>query len=274
MARPPDRRVLPPIVPNAGIAAVYRSKLSRAIDRMNNSLDYWMRRRWEEDADDNDNNNPTAAQRATQTMRELGRRWQSHFDEIAPDLAGEWGARAAKHSTDRITKLLDDAGWTVNFRTTPQVQTVMNAAVSENVGLIKSIAAEHLQRVEGVILRNVQKGSDLNTMTRELHQQFDIPLKRAAFIARDQNSKMGSIITKARQQQAGIRRARWMHSNITTKGHFRPEHLAFSRGEHTPGARGPDYIVEDGAYLEGRWTHPGFEINCRCTSRPIIEGFE
>ena len=271
MARPPDRRVLPPIVPNAGIAAVYRSKMTRAIDRMNNSLDYWMRRRWEEDADDYDQ---SAAKRAIDTMRELGRRWQSHFDEIAPDIAGEWGARAAKHSTNRITKLLDDAGWTVNFKVSPEVQTVMNSAVSENVGLIKSIASEHLQKVEGVVLRNVQKGSDLGTMTRELHQQFGIPTRRAAFIARDQNSKMTTVITKARQQQAGIRKARWMHSNITTKGHFRPEHLAFSRGEHTPGAHGPDYVVADGAYLENRWTWPGFEVNCRCTSRPIIDGFE
>ena len=269
MAKDPNGnrpKLLPPIVANAGIAAVYKSRLTRAIDRMNNSLDYWLGRRWEED--------PVAAKRVMDTMKELGHRWQSHFDEIAPDVAGKWGARAAEHTTARMTQLLDDAGWTVNFRASPAVQTVMASAVTENVGLIRSIASEHLQKVEGVVMRNVQKGSDLRAMTQELHQQFEVPLKRAAFIARDQNSKMTTVITKARQQQAGIKRAVWMHSNITAKGHFRPEHLAFSRGEHTPGDKGPIYVVADGAYLERRWTWPGFEINCRCTSRPYLEGFE
>ena len=265
MAQDPKPKVLPPVVPNAGVGAVYRSRLTRAIERMNNSLSYWLRARWEED--------PVAASRVITTMRELGKRWQSSFDELAPDVAGQWGARAAHHTTSRMEQLLHDAGWSVNFRVSPQVQGVMNAAVTENVGLIKSIASQHLQKVEGVVLRNVQKGSDLHTMTTELHDQFDIPLKRAAFIARDQNSKMTAVITKARQQQAGIKRAIWMHSGINAPGHFRPEHRAFSRGEHTPGAKGPVYVVEDGAYLEGRWTHPGFEINCRCTSRPLLEGF-
>jgi hypothetical protein len=33
-------------------------------------------------------------------------------------------------------------------------------------------------------------------------------------------------------------------------------------------------VVADGAYLENRWTWPGYEINCRCSSRGVIEGFE
>jgi len=266
MPVPPKPKILPPVHPNAGIALVYRSKLWRAVDRMNNSLDYWLRRRWEED--------PVAARRIIRTMRELGRRWQSHFDEIAPDVAGQWGARAVGHTTARMEQLLDGAGWTVQFKVSPQVNTIMQAAVAENVGLISSIAEQHLTRVEGVVLRGVQKGNDLHTMTRELHETFDVPKDRAAFISKDQTFKANAVITKARQEQAGIKRAVWMHSNITAKGHFRPEHLSFSRGKHTPGATGPYYVVSEGAYLEKRWTWPGHEINCRCSSRPVIEGFE
>jgi uncharacterized protein with gpF-like domain len=266
MAQPPKPRVLPPVHPNAGVVAVYRSRLWRAIDRMNNSLDYWLSARWRED--------PRAANRIIDTMKELGNRWQSNFDEIAPDVAGQWGARSAAHSTQRIEQLLDQAGWTVQFKVSPEIQAVMNSAVTENVGLIKSIASQHLQRVEGIVMRGVQKGNDLNTVQKELQQQFDLPKKRAALIARDQTFKLNSVVTKTRQAQAGIKRAVWMHSNITAPGHFRPEHLAFSRGYHTPGAKGPIYEVEKGAYLENRWTWPGFEINCRCSSRPVIEGFE
>ena len=99
---PPKPKLLPPLHPNAGVAAVYRSKLERAIGRMNNSLDYWLRRRWEED--------PRHARRIIATMRELGRRWQSHFDEIAPDVAGQWGARSLAHTTNKMEQLLDGAG--------------------------------------------------------------------------------------------------------------------------------------------------------------------
>ncbi len=266
MAQPPKPRVLPPVVPNAGVVAVYRSQLWRAIDRMNNSLDYWLRRRWEED--------PRGAKRIIDTMKELGKRWQSNFDEIAPDVAGRWGGRVERHSTQRFEQLLDDAGWTVDFKVSPEVRAVMNSAITENVGLIRSIASEHLGRVEGIVMRGVQKGNDLNSMTKELRAAFDLPKKRATLIARDQTFKMNSVITKTRQNQAGIKRAVWMHSNITAKGHFRPEHLAFSRGKHTPGPSGPIYTVTEGAYLEKKWTWPGFEINCRCGSRPVIEGFE
>jgi uncharacterized protein with gpF-like domain len=266
MAIPPKPRVLPPVHPNAGVGAVYRTRLWRAVDAMNNSLDYWLSRRWREE--------PRGASRIIATMKELGRRWQSNFDEMAPDIAGQFTGRSADHTTQRMERLLDDAGWTVNFKVSPQIQTIMNSAIVENVGLIKSIPAQHLQRIEGVVMRNVQKGNDLEALTKELHETFGAPKARATLIARDQTFKLNSVITKARQSQAGIKRAVWMHSNIRAPGRFRPEHLAFSDGRHNPGAKGPIYEVEQGAFLEGKWTWPGFEINCHCSSRPVIEGFE
>jgi uncharacterized protein with gpF-like domain len=65
-----------------------------------------------------------------------------------------------------------------------------------------------------------------------------------------------------RQKELGITKAIWVHSGGGK--HPRPEHVAFS---------GKEYDVEKGAYLEGKWTWPGFEINCRCTSRSVIPGF-
>jgi uncharacterized protein with gpF-like domain len=261
-------RVLPPVHPNAGIGVVYRTRLQRAVAAMNASLDYWLSARWGEDN--------RSANRIIATMKELGRRWQSNFDELAPDVAGQFGARSVQYTTNRMEQLLDDAGWSVEFKVSPAINVIMRSAVTENVGLIRSIASQHLQKVEGIVMRGVQAGNDLKTMTKALHEEFDVPKKRAAFIALDQTKKLNSVITKARQDQAGIKRAVWMHANITTPGHFRPEHLAFSRGTHAdgPSGKGPVYEVAQGAYLEGKWTYPGFEINCRCSSRPVIEGFE
>lgn len=68
-------------------------------------------------------------------------------------------------------------------------------------------------------------------------------------------------ITRTRQQGLGLTRATWLHS--TAGKHPRPEHVA---------ASGKPYDIAKGMFLEGRWTWPGVEINCRCVSVPIVPG--
>ena len=38
-------------------------------------------------------------------------------------------------------------------------------------------------------------------------------------------------------------------------------------------ASGKRYDVAKGMYLDGVWTWPGHEINCRCVSKAVIPGF-
>ena len=39
-------------------------------------------------------------------------------------------------------------------------------------------------------------------------------------------------------------------------------------------ADGQTFEVASGMLIEGRWTMPGEREGCRCTSRPVIPGFE
>jgi hypothetical protein len=259
--------VLPPVHPNPGIRVGYRSKLERAIDAMNNSISYWLGARFKE--------NPVSSARVRDTLRELGRRWQSNFDELAPDLAREFGHTALNHTTRRIQRMLSDAGWTVEFKPTVPLQNIMRAAVAENVNLITSLPAQHLHSVNGIVFRGVMAGGDLGTMTKQLQQRADTTRERAAFIARDQNSKLTAVITRERQQQAGIQQAIWMHSSAGV--HPRREHVLFAAGRWTGSAgKGPLYDPIAGVDFENGegvvW--PGTAINCRCTSRILLPGFE
>ena len=86
--------------------------------------------------------------------------------------------------------------------------------------------------------------------------------RRAAFIARDQTNKAKAAIEKARWQELGITEAIWMHSHAGKEP--RPSHVA---------ANGKRLNVNKGMYLDGKWVQPGEEINCRCTSRAVIKGF-
>lgn len=244
-----------------GNGEAYRKALQKLVDEMNASLLYWLTVRWRDDPPQlaMDESWISALER---TMRELGARWQSRFDEAAPKLAAHYAQRAADRATGRVAEIMGDAGWTVRFNVSPLVRTMMGAAVSENVGLIKSIASEHLSDVRGLVMRSVTTGGDLEFLSRALRDRFDAPRRRAELIARDQNSKMTAVITRVRQQEAGIERAIWVHSHGGKVP--RPEHLAFS---------GQEYDVARGAFLEGVWTWPGHEINCRCFSRPVLAGF-
>lgn len=255
-----------PIHPNAGNAAMYRRRLEALLDEMHRSLVWWLCARWREAppvlAQDE---SPAAGLR--RTMRTLERRWQSRFDEAAPQLADYFAQRVADRATGKLNEILDRAGMTVKFRTTPAVRDALSATVGENVGLIKSIASEHLSAVEGSVMRSIAAGRSLAELTKELEARYQLSKKRAALIARDQNNKATATIARVRQQEAGVKQARWLHSGGGK--HPRPEHVAFAAGR----LGGPFYDPRKGAYLEGKWTWPGVEINCRCVAQPVIEGF-
>lgn len=251
-----------PMRPNVGTGEVYRKELVRLIDEMNASLAYWLEARYKENPAGAVSMDESFVGTLKRTMRNLGKRWQDKFDEAAPKLAEHYAKRAADRSTKVLDGILRDAGMVVDFKMTPAMRVVMDATVIENVSLIRSIAAEHLADVEQLVLRSASQGRDLATMSTELREKFDVPKKRAAMIALNQNNKMTATVTRVRQKEAGIDRAIWVHSTAGRKP--RPEHVAFS---------GHEYNVAKGAFLEGVWTWPGVEINCRCYSRPIIAGF-
>lgn len=260
-------RIGPPIHPNAGIEATYRKRLECLVDEMNRSILYWLTARWRD-------NPPQIAtdeswdSKLRRTMRALNRRWQDRFDDVSDEWAKRFADQVARHTTMRMQDILTrDNVPTVEFRMTANTRRVVNAVVQENVSLIRSIASEHLSAVNGIVMRSVSTGRDLGTLAKELEARFDVPRKRAALIARDQNNKASAVITRVRQAEAGITQAVWVHS---TAGKVpRPEHLAFGKGE----LGGPVYDVAKGAFLEGVYTWPGHEINCRCFSRPVLPGF-
>jgi uncharacterized protein with gpF-like domain len=229
---------------------------------MNRSVIYWLRSAYRK-------NKPAMAQDASATtelrraMRKLGRRWQARFDTLSVNLADYFATAVADRVDGALAKMLRDGGMTVRFRASGAQREAYQALKAENVTLIRSIAAQYLTQVEGLVMRSVMEGRDLGTLTRELEDRYGITRRRAALIARHQNNIGTATLLRARHVELGVTKARWLHS---AGGKVpRPEHVAFS---------GKTYDIRKGAFLEGKWTWPGVEINCRCTSVPIIPGFD
>ena len=255
-------KVLNPVFANAGIEADYRKRLIKLVDKMQDSIMYWLESAYR-------NNPPEIAQDALpaaelrKAIRKLSRRWQKQFNALAPDLARYFSQAVHKRSDKALQRILAKGGMAVEFKMTPAMRDIIQATVTANVSLIKSIPQRYFTQIEGMVMRSVQKGGDLKQLTTDLRKEFRVSKRRAALIARDQNAKATGSLVRARQIELGLTRAIWLHSGGGK--HPRPTHVRNN---------GKEYDV-----IKGWWDpsvkkriHPGELINCKCTNRAIVEG--
>lgn len=255
--------VLKSVRPSAGIEAQYRKRLMRLVDEMQKSLEYWLCAAWRA-------NKPRIAVDATpaellaRVVRELEKRWTAKFDDAASELADYFSQEVSERSDAVLRSILKRGGWTVRFKTTATLRDVLNATINENVGLIRSIPERHFQEIEGLVMRSVQQGRDLQFLTDEIQKRYEVTRRRATLIARDQNNKATASVVRTRQQELGVREAIWMHSHAGKKP--RPTHVRMD---------GRRYDVTKGMWDPAvhRYVWPGTEVNCRCSSRAVIRGF-
>jgi SPP1 gp7 family putative phage head morphogenesis protein len=260
---PGKPRTLSAIHPNAGIEAEYRQALDREIAEMQADLVKELTASYSSNEPRALAMDATPAQLLNSLIQRLTKKWLSRFEKLGPKLGFEFADKAAGRTDAGLKAALKKAGLTVKFTMTPAQRDAVDAVKAENVGLIKSIASEHLTDVQGILMRSVSRGRDLGGMVKELEDRYAITRRRAALIARDQNNKATAVIVRARQRELGISEAIWMHS--TAGKHPRPSHVRMN---------GKTYLVAEGMYDpdEKRNVLPGELVNCRCLSRAVIPG--
>lgn len=250
------------IHPNAGVEAWYRRQLDNQVREMQKSVVYWLTANYKAsgaavamDA------SPAVFMR--DAMRKLAKRWEKSFDDIAQKLADRFATDAMKNTDVSLGSALKDAGFTVEFKMTSQMNNALQATISENVGLIRSIPEKYFAEVEGMVMRSVARGRDLGYLTEELQKRYGITRRRAAFIALDQNNKATSVMQIARQRSLGIEEAEWAHSGAGKEP--RHSHVVAGRKKQR-------FRLEKGCYIDGEWIFPGQKPRCKCTHRVVIPG--
>lgn len=253
-------KTIRPTRPNAGVEAWYRRQLDNQVRKMQKSVVYWLSANYKAsgaavamDA------SPAVFMR--DAMRRLARRWTKSFDSIAQKISERFAGDALKNADVSLHNALDTAGFTVEFKMTAPMNNALQATITENVGLIRSIPEKYFTEVEGLVMRSVARGRDLSYLTDELEKRYGITRRRAARIARDQNNKATSVMQAARQQSLGITEGIWRHSHAGKKP--RPSHVK---------ADGQRFDLSKGLFLDGKWVMPGEEIECKCTWSPVIPG--
>lgn len=258
-------KLLRPLHPSYGVELGYRKAIANVLREMHRQVLAELVKTYR-------TNPPVLAQddlassALQKAMRELSQRWLKRFDDLAPKLAEYFSKSAAQRSSQALQRMLREAGIAVEFRLTPALRDVLKATIEVNVSLIKSIPQQYLLEIEGLVMRSVQVGRDLGSLTKELETRYGVAYRRAALIARDQNNKATAAINRVRQVEAGIEEAIWVHSHAGKTP--RPSHVKAGRER-------VKFKVSEGWFdpAEGRRIQPGELINCRCVSRPVVEGF-
>lgn len=264
--REPDPVTLDPVRPNAGLEAWYRRELDKTIEAMQRSVTYWLKAAYRANEPEvvdlaGDESPAKVLQREVQR---LTRRWDKEFRRLAERIGPEFGRRNRRDSDNAFRAKFKAAGFTVRFQPTRAMNDVMQATVAENVSLIRSIPEQYMTQVEGLVMRSVQQGRDMGSLSEQLQERLGVTKRRAALIARDQNEKATSAFNRVRMMEIGVEEAIWMHSHGGKEP--RPSHVAMNGKRFDPakGMWDPDV---------GEWVQPGELINCRCVSRAVIEGF-
>lgn len=198
-------------------------------------------------------------------LQRWGDKWQKRFDLMSNKISLDFTVKNGQATQTSMIASLKKAGFTVAFRPTRASLEAYKAVAAENVGLIKSIAQKYHSDVQAQVWESVKRGADLKTLSRKLEKSYGVTKRRAALIARDQNSKAKATIEAVRQLELGIKQGVWMHSHGGEVP--RPTHLAMNNKL---------YDLDKGMWDsdEKEWVHPGQLINCKCTMRPYIPGFE
>lgn len=198
-------------------------------------------------------------------LERWGAKWQKKFDLMSAKISLEFADKSESAAQVSMRAAFKRAGFTVAFKPTRKSIAAYQAVAAEQVGLIKSIAQKYHTDVATKVWESVKRGADMKTLSQGLAKQYNITRKRAALIARDQNAKAKAVIEAVRHQELGIKQAIWMHSHAGKEP--RPTHVRMNNKL---------YDLDRGMWDsdEQKFVHPGQLINCRCTMRPYIPGFE
>lgn len=245
-----------PLNPNAGLRVWYRKRLEAMIDAMHRSVMKWVIAAYNanEPAISELAADATPSAEIKKLIDKLTDRWFRQFDKGAKELADYFALAANKRTDAALQSILERAGFSIGkFKMTPAQRDVIEAAVNENVGLIKSIPEQYLKNVEGDVMRAVQVGGATGDLAKKLEANYGVSMRRAKFIARDQTAKATSVMGRARYLELGVEKAIWRHSRagkVPRKSHLHND--------------GKEYSVSEGWWDPdvGEFIQPGQLINC------------
>lgn len=146
----------------------------------------------------------------------------------------------------------------------PEKEEVIKALVFENVSLIKSIQDRYFEQITGAVMRSIENGEGVTTLTEEIMKYNKQNKNRARLIALDQTRKAYNSINLRNMQDTGVKKFEWIHSG----GSREP------RKYHKDVLNGQIFDISKGAPNDSDnppFIFPGQLPYCRCRMAPVID---
>lgn len=169
---------------------------------------------------------------------------QTEFDAITKSLFG-----APLSGSQPLAGIHQDA----------EIDDLKEMWVNQNLDLIKSIDQQTLQRLKQAmneaILNNVDKRLLMKYLVDELQKIAGLEESRAVLIGTDQVGKLNGMLSRYRQENAGIDSYIWetCHDSRVRPSHADRQGHKYKWSNPPPGG------------------HPGMPIRCRCVALPVID---
>lgn len=196
-------------------------------------------------------------------------KYEALFAQMSKPLAENVAEEANKSSSQSIGKSLKDIGegFTIKVASISKRQReILNAAVTENVALIKSIPQKYLNGVQQAVMRSIVEGQGLKDLIPYLDKHKSITKRRAKMIAYDQTRKTFNGLNRQKMKDVGFNKFKWLHSGGSKEPRKLHQELS-----------GNVYPLDEPEKLPiidkktGQRGFPGDLPNCRCRAVPVIE---
>ena len=192
-------------------------------------------------------------------MKVLDKYEKSDRTSQAENIANGFVSRGdAQNHAEVSTNLKNQTGIDLSayLRNSPNIVERVNELTVSNIQLIKSIRTHYLDKVQNAVMQAMVQGTLNKDLAEQLKKLGKDVESRAMLIARDQSSKLNAALTRARHEEAGIKKYMW-----STSG---DERVRESHAE------------KDGQIFEytnppADTGHPGHDVNCRCVQIPVLD---
>lgn len=152
---------------------------------------------------------------------------------------------------------------------TPNISVLRKMWVLENTKLIKSIPTEFLSKVGEAVYSAVNRGESISTLSKNIENIYDITMRRAKLIARDQISKLKAALNRYESLNRGIVHYEWSTAKDDA---VRVSHKVMNGkicswlDVDTYKDNLHDTRWKKRSSINGVLKHPGEDILCRCTN--------
>ncbi len=255
-----------PLNPNISDAMRYKKRLDKLIKAMVDDTQKQLKALFKtESAQEYFAEDASISSQARIITNALIKKYEEIFGDASKILAEQTVEEANKSSTTALHASLKQLSGGLLLKTSAisqQTKEVLNASITENVALIKSIPQKYLNGVQQAVMRSITNGRGLYDLVPYLQKEAGATYKRANLIALDQTRKAFNAIDKAKMQDLGIEEFEWLHSGGSS--HPRKMHIALS---------GQIFRMDDPPIIDEKGTrgYPGDAPNCRCRYIPVIK---